>query len=119
MMGVKVRRIKKVKQELLLLVLLLLKANVLGLVLLPRKLMMRKRANHHPLPIFEVKFPHSRHVFIGNPLLHLIRPPGHFSRSTGVDRSGDKWQARISIDGKQTYLGSYVSMADAAKAYDE
>lgn len=36
----------------------------------------------------------------------------------GVTRSGDKWKMTISIDGKQTYMGTFESEIEAAIAYN-
>jgi hypothetical protein len=45
------------------------------------------------------------------------------SRYKGVDfrpaNSGKCWRARIRINGKRLYLGSFDNELDAAKAYDE
>ncbi len=36
-----------------------------------------------------------------------------------LNDKGGKWKAEIRVDGKQTYLGSFMLEHDAAKAYDE
>ena len=42
------------------------------------------------------------------------------SKYKGVcyDKKANKWQAQIKIDGKSTYLGTFTSEEEAAKAYD-
>jgi len=41
------------------------------------------------------------------------------SKYKGVCWVGKKWQAKIVVNGRQIYLGSYVIEEDAARAYDE
>ena len=40
------------------------------------------------------------------------------SHYIGVSKNGDVWQALIMIDKKKTYIGTYRTEVDAAKAYD-
>lgn len=41
------------------------------------------------------------------------------SRYKGVSRKKEKWSAKICIDGKQIYIGTFALEEDAARAYDE
>ena len=43
---------------------------------------------------------------------------GRRSTYIGVSRNGDVWQSLIMIDGKKTYIGSYLSEEEAAMSYD-
>jgi hypothetical protein len=40
------------------------------------------------------------------------------SRYIGVFKNGEKWQSLIAIDGIKTYIGTYASQLEAAKAFD-
>jgi hypothetical protein len=39
-------------------------------------------------------------------------------RYKGIEKSGNAWVARIRVDGKPHYIGSFESQENAAKAYD-
>mmetsp|Transcript_7858 Transcript_7858/g.20626 ORF Transcript_7858/g.20626 Transcript_7858/m.20626 type:complete len:524 (-) Transcript_7858:159-1730(-) len=41
------------------------------------------------------------------------------SKHRGVHRNKGKWQAKITVEGKTTHLGSFDKEADAARAYDK
>ena len=43
---------------------------------------------------------------------------GRRSRFIGVSKNGDVWQSLIMIDGKKTYIGSYLTEEEAGMSYD-
>jgi hypothetical protein len=49
---------------------------------------------------------------------HNTRPLGQSSPYVGVRRHGDKWRARITVQGKSLFLGDYDDIIAAAKARD-
>lgn len=44
---------------------------------------------------------------------------GSLSGYKGVSKHRDKWQARIRLNGEQTYLGIFENIIDAALAYNK
>lgn len=51
--------------------------------------------------------------------LNVSRKKGVSSKYTGVRKVRKKWQARITVNGKETYLGTFETDYLAAKAYDK
>ncbi len=49
---------------------------------------------------------------------HNTRPRGKTSRFVGVSRWGDKWRAKMKINGKYTLLGTFNTEIEAARARD-
>ena len=47
-----------------------------------------------------------------------VRVSSRKSHYTGVFKNGDNWQALISIQKRKTYIGTYASELEAAKAFD-
>ena len=47
-----------------------------------------------------------------------VRVSNRRSHYTGVFKNGDNWQALISIQKRKTYIGTYTSELEAAKAFD-
>jgi len=42
----------------------------------------------------------------------------HVSPFLGVKRQGNRWEARLSVNGRRMYLGLFIDERDAAQAYD-
>lgn len=54
-------------------------------------------------------------------LANTRKKPNRTSKYKGVyfQKSRNKWQSRITFNGKMKYIGNFVNEIDAAKAYDE
>ena len=50
--------------------------------------------------------------------MNRATPSDNTSGFKGISRSGLKWRAYVGVSGRQTYLGSFTTPEEAARAYD-
>jgi hypothetical protein len=86
----------------------------------------KEAAEAYDQAALQAKFPRSELNFSDTPKEEVSRIKkrkiyDHRNKTgfNGVSKKGQKFQAQISIDGEQTYLGLFTKARDAAMAYDE